>query len=142
MKALFEAMEPGDPDLALAQAIDPDRLPAPIAIIMDGNGRWANRRNMPRVAGHRAGIDPVRSTVESCARLGIEYLSLYPFAVETGKRPRHEIETLWRLLRFYLRREIPELMDNNIRLGAIGRVDALPPQVVAELYAASETTSS
>jgi undecaprenyl diphosphate synthase len=92
------------------------------------------------VAGHKAGIDPVRSTVETCARLGVRYLTLYAFSVENWKRPRHEIETLWRLLRFYLRREIPELMENNIRLTAIGRIDALPPQVAAELNAAIDET--
>jgi undecaprenyl diphosphate synthase len=141
MKALFDALKPGDPDWQLAQAIDPLRLPAHIAVIMDGNGRWAKQRNLPRVAGHKAGIDPVRSTVETCARLGIGYLTLYAFSVENWKRPRHEIETLWRLLRFYLRREIPELMENNIRLQAIGRIEALPSQVRAELDSAVLETS-
>src|SRR6185503_11649012 len=122
MKDLLEVLRPGDPDLELAQSIDPERLPAHIAIIMDGNGRWASRRNLPRVAGHHAGIDPVRNTVETCARLGIQALTLYAFSVENWKRPLHEIETLWRLLRFYLRREIPHLMENNIRLAAIGRL--------------------
>ena len=133
MKALFDVLKPGEPDWRLAEAIDPKRLPAHVAIIMDGNGRWANRRNMPRIAGHKAGIDPVRMTVENCARLGIGYLTLYAFSVENWKRPRHEIETLWRLLRYYLRREIPDLMENNIRLNAIGRLDELPAPVVAEL---------
>lgn len=141
MKALFETLTLGDADWLLAQSIHPDRLPAHIAIIMDGNGRWANRRNMPRVAGHQAGIDPVRNTVETCARLGIEALTLYAFSVENWKRPRHEIETLWRLLRFYLRRELPELMENNIRLIAIGRIEALPPQVRRELEEVEQATA-
>src|SRR5579864_8445999 len=141
MKALYESLKPGEPDCLLAQAIDPDRLPAHIAIIMDGNGRWANRRNLPRVAGHKAGIDPVRETVESCARLGIKALTLYAFSVENWKRPRHEVETLWRLLRFYLRRELPDLQKNDIRLQAIGRLDALPPQVRRELESAIDATS-
>ena len=141
MKDLFDSLKPGEGDWLLAQAIDPERLPAHIAIIMDGNGRWANRRNMPRVAGHRAGIDPVRNTVESCGRLGITALTLYAFSVENWKRPRHEVETLWRLLRFYLRRELPELMENNIRLAAIGRLDALPRQVRQELEAVMEATA-
>src|SRR3982074_2373797 len=128
MKALYESLKPGEPDCLLAQAIDPERLPAHIAIIMDGNGRWANRRNMPRVAGHKAGIDPVRRTVETWARVGIPALPLYAFSVENWNRPRHEVETLWRLLRFYLRRELPELMENNIGLNEIGRIDALPRQ--------------
>jgi undecaprenyl diphosphate synthase len=141
MQALFEALTPGHPDWLLAEAIDPRRLPAHIAIIMDGNGRWASNRNMPRVAGHQAGIDPVRNTVETCARLGIRALTLYAFSVENWKRPRHEIETLWRLLRYYLHREIPKLMENNIRLFAIGRLDALPSVVRTELRAAVEHTS-
>src|SRR5712692_9286002 len=141
MKAFFEALTPDDPDWALAKALDPARLPEHIAIIMDGNGRWANRRSLPRVAGHKAGIGPVRSTVESCARLGLQALTLYAFSVENWKRPRAEVETLWRLLRFYLRRELPDLQKNDIRLEAIGRLDALPEQVRTELEAAVEATS-
>src|SRR5437867_6807186 len=141
MKAFFEALTPDDPDWALAKALDPARLPEHIAIIMDGNGRWANRRSLPRVAGHKAGIGPVRSTVESCARLGVKALTLYAFSIENWKRPRAEVETLWRLLRFYLRRELPELQKNDIRLEAIGRLDALPPPVRVELEAAVEATS-
>jgi undecaprenyl diphosphate synthase len=140
MKALYDSLTPGEPDWLLAQAIAPDRLPAHIAIIMDGNGRWANRRNMPRVAGHKAGIDPVRSTVESCARLGIQALTLYAFSIENWKRPRHEVETLWRLLRFYLRRELPDLMKNNIQLNAIGRLEELPKLVQQELEEVSRKT--
>ena len=102
MKALLEALQPGEKDWDLAQAIDPARLPAHIAIIMDGNGRWAGRRLLPRVAGHKAGIGPVRTTVETCARLGVKALTLYAFSVENWKRPRAEVETLWRLLRYYL----------------------------------------
>jgi undecaprenyl diphosphate synthase len=142
MKALLEALQPGEQDWRLAQAIDPTRLPAHIAIIMDGNGRWANRRRLPRVAGHKAGIGPVRATVETCARLGIRVLTLYAFSVENWKRPRHEVETLWRLLRYYLRQELPELQKNDIRLQAIGRLDALPPQVRRELESAVEATSA
>src|SRR5271163_291844 len=119
MKALFDVLAPGEPDYALASAIDRRRLPAHIAIIMDGNGRWAKRRNLPRVAGHRAGIDSVRATVETCAELGVEALTLYAFSVENWKRPRPEVDTLWRLLRVFLHRELPELMSNNIRLGCM-----------------------
>ncbi len=141
MKDLLEVLQPGDRDLELASAIDPARLPAHIAIIMDGNGRWANRRSLPRVAGHSAGVGPVRSTVETCARLGIQVLTLYAFSVENWKRPRTEIETLWRLLRFYLKKELPELQQNDIRLQAIGRWDALPDPVRRELEAVVEATS-
>src|SRR5947208_8015507 len=142
MKAFFEALTPDEPDWALAKALDPARLPEHIAIIMDGNGRWANRRSLPRVAGHKAGIGPVRSTVETCARLGIKALTLYAFSVENWKRPRAEVETLWRLLRFYLKQELPELQKNDIRLQAIGRLDALPPQVRRELDSAVDATSA
>ena len=133
MQALFEILLPNHPDWALAQAVDPGRLPAHIAVIMDGNGRWAKKRNMPRVAGHRAGVEPVRNTVETCARMGIQALTLYAFSVENWKRPRAEIETLWRLLRYYLKNELPDLMRNNIRFQTIGRVEALPHQIQREL---------
>jgi len=142
MNALLESIPPGDKDWDLARAIDPGRLPAHIAIIMDGNGRWARRRRLPRVAGHQAGVGPVRSTVETCARLGVKVLTLYAFSVENWKRPRAEVETLWRLLRYYLRQELPELQKNDIRLQAIGRPDALPPQVRRELEAAVEATAA
>ena len=133
MKPLFDALAPGEPDYALARAIDPDRLPAHIAIIMDGNGRWAKRRNLPRVAGHKAGIDPVRVTVETCARLGLQALTLYAFSVENWKRPRTEVDMLWRLLRLYLRAELPDMARNDIRFTAIGRIHDLPDFVRAEL---------
>jgi undecaprenyl diphosphate synthase len=141
MKDLLEALQPGDPDLELANAIDPARLPAHIAIIMDGNGRWAKRRSLPRVAGHRAGVGPVRSTVETCARLGVKVLTLYAFSVENWKRPRAEVETLWRLLRYYLKKELPDLQKNGIRLQAIGRLEALPLPVRRELESVIEATS-
>lgn len=141
MKPLFEVMRPGDPDWSLAESLDPARLPQHIAIIMDGNGRWARRRSLPRVAGHRAGVEPVRTTVETCARLGIRALTLYAFSVENWKRPRNEVDTLWRLLRFYLRREVPELMKNNIRFNAIGRLSALSDQVRRDLEQARAVTA-
>src|SRR3954471_4402824 len=142
MKALLEALQPGGRDWTLAHAIDPARLPEHIAIIMDGNGRWAGRRLMPRIAGHKAGITPVRTTVETCARLGVKALTLYAFSVENWKRPRHEVETLWRLLRFYLKQEMPDLQKNDIRLQAIGRLDALPPQVRRELDSVIDATAA
>jgi undecaprenyl diphosphate synthase len=141
MNALLEALQPGEQDWELARAIDPNRLPSHIAIIMDGNGRWAARRRLPRVAGHQAGVGPVRSTVETCARLGVKVLTLYAFSVENWKRPRTEVETLWRLLRYYLRQELPELQRNGVRLKAIGRLEALPPQVRTELESVAEATA-
>src|SRR3954449_10238699 len=126
MKELLQALSPGGRDRRIATQLDPKRLPGHIAIIMDGNGRWARRRNFPRILGHKAGVDPVRTVVETCAQLGLEALTLYAFSVENWKRPRTEVESLWRLLRFYLRRELENLMRNDVRLTAIGRLDALP----------------
>jgi undecaprenyl diphosphate synthase len=141
MKALLDVLKPEDPDWALAHALDPNRLPSHIAIIMDGNGRWAGQRNLPRVAGHKAGVDPVRVTVETCARLGVKVLTLYAFSVENWKRPRSEVNTLWRLLRVYLRKELPDLLRHDIRLNAIGRLEALPAEVRRELLEAVEATA-
>jgi undecaprenyl diphosphate synthase len=142
MKAFFDAIAPHEHDYALARELDPDRLPVHIAIIMDGNGRWAKRRNLPRAAGHRAGIQPVRDTVEACARLGLRALTLYAFSVENWKRPRAEVEMLWRLLRMYLRAELPDMLRNDIRFRAIGRLDALPAMVRAELDEAVRSTAA
>jgi undecaprenyl diphosphate synthase len=133
MQRLLEDLAPGHPDCELARAIDPARLPAHIAIIMDGNGRWAKRRHLPRVSGHRAGVQAVRATVETCAQLGVKALTLYAFSVENWKRPRAEVETLWRLLRIYLGSELPLMMKHDIRFGAIGRLGELPAFVRAEL---------
>ena len=142
MQALLESLKAGDKDYALARSLDPDRIPRHIAIIMDGNGRWAQRRRLPRVAGHKAGIEAVRATVEFCARMGIQALTLYAFSVENWKRPRSEVETLWRLLHTYIRKELPNLMKNNIRMRAIGRLRALPEQVHRDLESAMRQTDS
>jgi len=141
MQALLDSLKPGDPDWDLALAISPERLPAHVAIIMDGNGRWAGQRGLPRVAGHQAGIDAVRSTVETCARLGINSLTLYAFSLENWKRPRAEVDTLWRLLRIYLHRELPRLRRHNIRLNAIGRWEELPDSVRADLQDTIDKTA-
>src|ERR1700678_2186465 len=107
--------------------LDPERLPRHIAIIMDGNGRWAKRRHMPRVAGHRAGVTAVRSTVETAARIGIHALTLYAFSEENWKkRPKSEVDFLMRLLCRYLRAEINSFSANNVRLTYIGRQHELP----------------
>lgn len=141
MKELLQALSPGERDWRIATQLDPKRLPGHIAIIMDGNGRWARRRNFPRILGHKAGVDPVRTVVETCAQLGLEALTLYAFSVENWKRPRHEIEGLWRLLRIYLRRELPNLMQNDIQLTAIGRLESLPSPVQEELQTAVDQTA-
>jgi undecaprenyl diphosphate synthase len=109
--------------------LDPARLPKHIAIIMDGNGRWAKRRHMPRVAGHRAGVAAVRSTVETAARIHIPALTLYAFSEENWKRPTSEVSFLMRLLSRYLKAEVPTLNENNIRLEYIGRQHELPKDV-------------
>jgi undecaprenyl diphosphate synthase len=141
MKALLEILEPGTREWELATTLVPERLPEHVAVIMDGNGRWANRRSLPRVAGHKAGVEPVRVTVETCARLGVRCLTLYAFSKENWKRPRAEVETLWRLLHYYLGREVPRLMANNIQMRAIGRIEALPQKVRRELAEAIHLTS-
>ncbi len=141
MRDLFDVLTPGSKDWMLAEAVDPGRLPAHIAIIMDGNGRWARSRNLPRAAGHRAGVEPVRIAVETCSRLGIQALTLYAFSVENWKRPRTEVDMLWRLLRIYLRRELPEIMQNGIRFTCMGRLDGLPIQVRQELENSIEATA-
>lgn len=122
--------------------IDLERLPQHIAVIMDGNGRWARKRHLPRIAGHRAGISAVRQVVESCARLGIPCLTLYAFSVENWKRPRTEVKLLMGLLREYLKKEIDELNRNNIRFGVIGRVESLPNAVRQDLHETIRRTQS
>jgi undecaprenyl diphosphate synthase len=141
MSALLDTLKPTDADWELAHALDPRRLPQHVAIIMDGNGRWARRRNLPRAAGHRAGVEPVRITVETCAQLGIGVVTLYAFSLENWKRPRTEVDMLWRLLRTYIHKELPTLMKNGIRLRAIGRLDALPAPARRELLDAVDATS-
>jgi undecaprenyl diphosphate synthase len=125
----------------LLSEIDFDRLPQHIAVIMDGNGRWAKKRRLPRIAGHRAGIKAVRQVVEACARLGIPYLTLYAFSVENWKRPHTEVKMLMDLLREYLNREIGELNRQNIRLHVIGRLAELPPLVQRDIAKGLRETS-
>lgn len=128
------------PDRELVALLEPGRVPRHVAIIMDGNGRWAKRRGLPRIAGHRAGVTPVRECVETCARLGVEALTLYAFSVENWKRPRPEVDTLWRLLRHYLRREVAELNRNDVSLRVVGRLAALPLEVQEEIERAEQET--
>jgi undecaprenyl diphosphate synthase len=138
---LLAWMPPGDPDAALARQVAYDRLPAHVAIIMDGNGRWAAQRHLPRVEGHRAGIEAVRDTVECAARLGIQVLTLYAFSVENWKRPVSEVSTLMMLLKRYLRSELSTLLRNDIRFRVIGRIEELAPDIQAELHEAIARTS-
>ena len=122
--------------------LDPRQFPRHIAIIMDGNGRWAKRRHMPRVAGHRAGVAAVRSTVETAARIHIPALTLYAFSEENWKkRPTSEVSFLMGLLSRYLKAEVPTLNENNIRLEYIGRQHELPDDVQERMAWAREATS-
>ena len=124
------------------QRLDPKRLPKHIAIIMDGNGRWARRRHLPRIAGHRAGVSSVRSTVETASRIGIPALTLYAFSEENWKkRPPSEVNFLMGLLCRYLKAEVPTLNKNNVRLEYIGRQRELPPSVQEKMQWASEATA-
>jgi undecaprenyl diphosphate synthase len=132
----------GSPEEALARQVDFDRLPRHVAVIMDGNGRWAAQRHLPRVEGHRAGIESVRDIVECSARLGIQVLTLYAFSVENWKRPATEVSTLMALLKRYLRLELGTLLRNNIRFRVIGRADELARDVRDELKAAEVKTTS
>ncbi len=129
-------------EVALYSTLDPEQLPKHIALIMDGNGRWANRRHLPRIAGHKAGVAAVRSTVETAARIGIPSLTLYAFSTENWqKRPKTEVAFLMRLLRYYLRQEVPTLNQNNIRLEYIGRQQELPERVQERMAWAREATA-
>jgi undecaprenyl diphosphate synthase len=133
LEKLLAWIPPGSPDETLARQVNFEQLPAHVAIIMDGNGRWAAQRHLPRVEGHRAGIDSVRDVVESSARLGIEVLTLYAFSVENWKRPRAEVNTLMMLLKRYIRLELSTLLKNNIQFRVIGRSEELAPDVRHEL---------
>jgi len=115
--------------------------PRHVAVIMDGNGRWAKKRQLPRIEGHRAGIKSVQSVVESSRRLGISYLTLYTFSVENWQRPRSEVAELMRLLYHYLRAEIPRLHRNSVRLRSIGQFDRLPARVRSQLKRIMDKTS-
>ena len=131
----------GSPEESLARQVDFDRLPAHVAVIMDGNGRWAAQRHMPRVEGHRAGIASVRDVVETSARLGLDVLTLYAFSVENWKRPPTEVSVLMGLLKRYLRLELETLLANDIRFNVIGAEADLPDDVRRELDAGQERTS-
>jgi len=142
LQDLLEVVPSGSEEQALLRAIDFARLPRHVAVIMDGNGRWAKLRHKPRVEGHRAGITAVRDVVETSARLGLQVLTLYAFSTENWKRPRGEVSTLMGLLKRYLRDELNTLLRNNIRFRVIGRPADLPPDVQDELAQAAERTAT
>jgi undecaprenyl diphosphate synthase len=136
------ALGPVTPEEAhLLATLDLTRLPRHLAVIMDGNGRWAQRKHLPRAAGHRSGTQTARSTIETCARLKIEALSLYAFSVENWRRPKTETDFLMQLLREYLRQEMPLIQRNNIRMRFLGRSRELPAGVQHDMREAVEKTS-
>ncbi len=137
-----EVVQKGTRDEMLLAGISWERLPRHVAIIMDGNGRWAARRSQPRIAGHRAGVEAVRAAVDTGARLGLGALTLYAFSTENWKRPRLEVDALMRMLRRYLRLELEEIHRQNIRFQAIGRTEALAPTVQREITRAAERTAA
>ncbi len=128
-------------EACLLEKLDLTRLPRHVAVIMDGNGRWAQKRHLPRIAGHRSGTQSARTTIETCARLKIEALTLYAFSVENWRRPKAEIDFLMQLLREYLRKEMPLIQKNEIRMRFLGRIDELPPGVQKDVREAMEKTS-
>jgi undecaprenyl diphosphate synthase len=140
--ATTSSLGPVTPEEAnLLEKLDLARLPRHVAVIMDGNGRWAQKRHLPRIAGHRSGTQSARTTIETCARLKIEALTLYAFSVENWRRPQTEIDFLMALLREYLRKEMPLLQKNNIRMRFLGRIDELPAGVQKDVRDAMEKTA-
>jgi undecaprenyl diphosphate synthase len=125
----------------LLEKLDLSRLPRHVAVIMDGNGRWAQKRHLPRIAGHRAGTQSARTTIETCARLKIEALTLYAFSVENWRRPKTEIDFLMQLLREYLKKEMPLIQKNEIRMRFLGRMEELPAGVQKDVREAMEKTA-
>jgi undecaprenyl diphosphate synthase len=134
-------VKPRSKEAELLAAIDPARLPQHIAVIMDGNGRWAKLRGKPRIFGHRAGAESVRAIIDTCARLQIKAVTLYAFSTENWKRPKAEISGLMQMLRRYLRSELEEVHRNNIRFQAIGDIRGLGDDLQKQICAAVEKTA-
>jgi undecaprenyl diphosphate synthase len=122
------------------EQIDKNKLPRHIAIIMDGNGRWAKQRGKLRVFGHENGVTTVRRTVENCVKIGLEYLTLYTFSTENWKRPKLEVDTLMKLLVSSLKKELPTFIENNVKLNTIGDIESLPKKAHRELKEVMEKT--
>ncbi len=137
MVNMFEGLEgyiaPGSEEEALVRRLDTSRLPRHVAVIMDGNGRWARERGLARIDGHKPGSDSVSEIVEASARLGIKVLSLFAFSKENWKRPRQEVSKLWALLKNYLKKDGKVLCENDLRLMVIGQKDGIPGAVLGEL---------
>ncbi|HVP91162.1 MAG TPA: isoprenyl transferase [Terriglobales bacterium] len=135
-------LRPGSEEERLAAEIDTAKLPRHVAVIMDGNGRWAGRRGLARIEGHRAGSESVREATETCARLGVPYLTLYAFSKENWKRPRPEVVRLWGLLREYLRKDGRTLDENDLRFRIIGDRDGIPRTALAEVERLEKRTAA
>jgi len=135
-------VRPGSEEDKLARQLDFSRLPRHVAVIMDGNGRWAEKRHLPRIEGHRAGAKAVQEVVEACGHLGIKYITLYAFSKENWKRPKREVARLWKLLEDYLRKEDKQLIKNKIRLMVIGQMEDIPPSVLRELERVMDLTKA
>ncbi len=142
LKDLEGFIKPGSKEEELVRQLDFSRLPRHVAIIMDGNGRWAQTRRLPRIEGHRAGAKAVQEVVESCGRLGIKFLTLYAFSKENWKRPKREVALLWNLLEDYLRKQDKELLKNKIRLLVIGQRETIPASTRRELERVEELTKN
>ncbi|MFV3013321.1 isoprenyl transferase [Clostridium botulinum] len=136
MKNFFSSNKKASTDTNL----DMNNIPKHIAIIMDGNGRWAKERSLPRTMGHKAGVETIREIVKECNNLGVKYLTLYAFSTENWKRPKDEVSALMTLLVQYLRKEVKELNENNVIVNAIGNIEKLPGVCIKELEKAYEET--
>lgn len=123
------------------EQLNPDKLPRHVAVIMDGNGRWAKKRGLTRISGHQKGVESVRDVVKTSRELGIKWLTLYAFSEENWKRPKYEIKALMDLLNRYLKGELKEMLDNGIRLACIGRTEKLPQSVQSTLWQTIEKTA-
>jgi len=141
VKAIELIKPTGRGEAALLEKIDLKRLPRHVAIIMDGNGRWAQKRHLPRIAGHRAGVKIARQAIETCARLKVPALTLYAFSLENWRRPQAEVDFLMQLLRQYLKKELPSIHRNNIQMLVIGRSAQLPEAVQKDIETAMRLTA-
>src|SRR5829696_1338813 len=135
-------IKPKSEDAKLLAAIDWSRLPQHVAVIMDGNGRWAKQRGKPRIFGHREGAESVRSILDTCARLEIKAVTLYAFSTENWKRPEDEVSGLMQMLKLYLRKELSTVHKNNIRFQAIGKICGLSEDIQKQIRVAAEKTAA
>jgi undecaprenyl diphosphate synthase len=141
LKSFAKVIKPGTEEAALLAQIDPARLPQHIAVIMDGNGRWAKQRGRPRIFGHQEGAESVRSILDTCARLEIKAVTLYAFSTENWKRPEDEVSGLMQMLKFYLKKELNTVHKNNIRFQAIGKICGLSEDIQKQIRAAETKTA-